>query len=516
MTTTSSASWKSEPLQFSAPPEYARLRELLQRIGYTHDGLCERLEISSVYDFKEGREGRPRPPGPIDALTLFVRMFLDAEDVPWSDVRGSLSDDDIALLQQFGLVQDGSTPDSCASTVLLYPIEQLWIVSDRSASTTDPDEKNRPPADVVYPALTRNTQRFVGLMPRNSCERFLELCAGTGIAALLAAKGFARQAWAVDITQRATRFAKFNAELNELSNVTTLEGDLFAPVRGEQFDIIVAHPPYMPALEDEYIFRDGGPDGERITWGIFRDLAEHLRPGGVYYCDCLTSDREGAPVEDRIREALGEHRGEFDIMFGEIRTFDPVQYYADRAKDGEGGESFESIGQRWEVFKRLKVERLVFGTILLRRRSDGRQGVSVRRSLSPHTHTHDFFRVLDWKSRTQFWTDADRRSLLDARLKSNPDLLFRSIHRLVEGRWVAQGFELLAPTPFVVEGTVPSWFPQLLVWMDGEMRSRDHLQHLKDAGHVPDGASEDEFAEMLFHAVDGGYATIVTDDAAVR
>ena len=516
MTTTSSATWNSDPLRFSAPPRYAKLRDLLRRVGYTHQGLCDRLEIGSVYDFKEVREGRPLLPDTLDGLSLFVRLFLDAEDVAWTGVRALLSDDEIGLLLEFGLIENGVTADSCASTVLLYPIEQLWIVSDRSASTNDPDARNRPPADVVYPAMTRNTQRFVGLMPRNSCDRFLELCAGTGIAALIAARGFARQAWAIDITQRSTRFAKFNAELNELPNVTALEGDLFAPVNGEQFDVIVAHPPYMPSLEDEYIFRDGGPDGERITWGIFQRLAEHLRPGGIYYCDCLTSDRDGAPVEDRVREALGEHRAEFDIMVAEIRTFDPVQYYANLAKQGDAGESFESIGRRWEVFSRLKIEQLVFGAILARRRSDGRPGISVRRRLSPNTHPHDFFRVLDWKSRTQSWTNDDRRSLLEARLKSNPDLLFRSSHRLVEGRWVAQGFELLAPTPFVVEGNVPSWFPQLLVWMDGEMRSREHFQHLKDAGHVPDNASEEEFAEMLFQAVDGGYATIVTDDAAVR
>ena len=516
MTTMSSAAWKSEPLRFKAPPQYAQLRDLLRRVGYTHQALCDRLEIGSVYEFKEVREGRPLLPDALDGLSLFVRLFLDAEDVRWADVRAVLSEEEIALLLEFGLVENGITPDSCTSTVLLYPIEQLWIVSDRSASTTDPDTKNRPPADVVYPAMTRNTQRFVGLMPRNSCDRFLELCAGTGIAALIAAKGFARHAWAIDITRRATRFAKFNAELNDLPNVTSLEGDLFAPVHGEQFDVIVAHPPYMPSLEDEYIFRDGGPDGERITWGIFQNLAAHLRPGGLYYCDCLTTDREGAPVEQRIREALGEHRGEFDIFVAEIGTFDPVQYYANIARQEDTGESFESIGRRWQVFRQLKVERLVFGAILLRRRSDGRPGISVRRRLSPQTHAHDFLRVLDWKSRTQSWTSTDRRSLLDARLKSNPDLLFRSSHRLVEGQWVAQGFELLAPTPFMVEGSVPSWFPQLLVWMDGEMRSREHLQHLKDAGHVPDSASDDEFAEMLFHAVDGGYATIVTDDAAVR
>src|SRR5689334_22251882 len=235
MTTSSSAWWKAEPFRFKSPPQYAALRDLFRRAGYTHDALCARLGIASVYEFKEVREGRPELPEAMDGLSLFVRLFLDADEVPWDDVRQVLSSEDIELLESFGLIERGALPDSCAGTVLLYPIEQLWIVSDRTANPSDPETKNRPPADVVYPAMTRNTQRFVGLMPRMSCDRFLELCGGTGIAALIAAKGFAKHAWAVDITERATRFATFNAALNDIRNATTLEGDLFSPVRGEQF-----------------------------------------------------------------------------------------------------------------------------------------------------------------------------------------------------------------------------------------------------------------------------------------
>src|SRR5262245_1887346 len=100
MTTASSATRSSEPLRFNAPPQCAKLRELLRRVAYTHQGLCERLEIASVYDFKEVRDGRPKLPDAPDGLLLFVRLFLDAEDVPWSDVRSALSNDEITLLQE--------------------------------------------------------------------------------------------------------------------------------------------------------------------------------------------------------------------------------------------------------------------------------------------------------------------------------------------------------------------------------------------------------------------------------
>jgi methylase of polypeptide subunit release factors len=35
--------------------------------------------------------------------------------------------------------------------------------------------------------------------------------------------------------------------LNDVSNVTVLQGDLYDPVQGQRFDRITIHPPYVPA-----------------------------------------------------------------------------------------------------------------------------------------------------------------------------------------------------------------------------------------------------------------------------
>ena len=507
MNSTTTASWKAEPFRHLEPADFARLRELLVRHGYTEPALCARLGIESIYRFVQLRDGRSTLAAPEDGQTLLMALFLDADEVSWNTVRAILPAEDVALLESFDLVESVPSDDAlCAATVLLYPTEHLLVASDRNV---DPEQMRlAPPVDVVYPAITRNTERFVRLMPRSRCERFLELCSGTGIAALIAGHEFADAAWAIDITGRATRFARFNAALNGLENVTALEGDLFEPVRDETFDRIVAHPPYMPALEDKYIFRDGGEDGERVTWRIFRELPAYLRPGGEFYCDCLATDRTDAPVEQRIRDALGEHGGEFDILFAQAQRFDPVVYYAELAKEGRG--TFESVGHRWEAFKRLQIEALVFGSILLRRRADGRAGVVVRRLLAPDTTIADFRRLLDWESDTASWGASERRVLLDARLRANPETRVRAIHELQGGQWQVTATMLSTPTPFASEATCPLWFPQLLAWLDGEMRGRDHLQHLKDTGMVPEQASDDEFAAMLQRLVDGGFATVVS------
>ena len=96
------------------------------------------------------------------------------------------------------------------------------------------------------------------------------------------------------------RFAEFNAALNGLTNVRVLEGDVYAPLGDEHFDVVIAHPPYVPALETEFVFRDAGEDGEQVTRRIVDGLAcIILLPGGQFFCDCMLTDREGATLEQR-------------------------------------------------------------------------------------------------------------------------------------------------------------------------------------------------------------------------
>src|SRR5579885_3650218 len=140
------------------------------------------------------------------------------------------------------------------------------------------------PDDIVFPAISRHTCQFLETLPQYPCEDLLDLCSGTGVAALVAVSRYARRAWAVDITERATRCAEFNILLNDLTQVTAIQGDLYAPLNGRMFDRIVAHPPYVPVMKPSKIYYDGGEDGERVTRAIIAGLPQHLKPGGSFYC----------------------------------------------------------------------------------------------------------------------------------------------------------------------------------------------------------------------------------------
>jgi release factor glutamine methyltransferase len=116
--------------------------------------------------------------------------------------------------------------------------------------------------------------------------RVADLCAGTGALAICAAQWGAASVVAVDLTPRAAITARINARLHG-ANVRVVRGDLFTPLKGESFDIIVSNPPYIPAESDQLprhgskVPLDAGRDGRALLDRICHEAPRHLRPGGV-------------------------------------------------------------------------------------------------------------------------------------------------------------------------------------------------------------------------------------------
>src|SRR5438034_11647474 len=75
-------------------------------------------------------------------------------------------------------------------------------------------------------------------------ERVLEIGAGLGLAAVLAARAGARVT-ATDVVPAAIESIRMNAALNDVTIDARL-GDTWAPVAGGRFDLICPNPPQMP------------------------------------------------------------------------------------------------------------------------------------------------------------------------------------------------------------------------------------------------------------------------------
>ena len=162
------------------------------------------------------------------------------------------------------------------------------------------------------------------LIPRNDTEavceevlrhirgkmQVLDVCTGTGALGIAIKK--LRPGCSVtlsDLSEDALSLAKENA-LRLQADVRILQGDLFVPVSGERFHVIVSNPPYIPeglqgTLQKEVekepaMALFAGADGLSFYRRIAREAPLHLHEKGVLVLEC--GDDQAAAVAALLEE----------------------------------------------------------------------------------------------------------------------------------------------------------------------------------------------------------------------
>jgi len=164
---------------------------------------------------------------------------------------------------------------------------------------------------LVDAALTRSTHVSMSM-------RQLDLCTGSGCVAIaMARQRPTARVFASDVSADALAVARDNALRLGAYNVAFVQGDLFAPLAGERFDVITANPPYiatselatlMPDVRDHEprLALDGGADGLDLVRRIVSEAPEHLEPGGLLAIEIGAGEAEATI-------ALFEARGFADV-----------------------------------------------------------------------------------------------------------------------------------------------------------------------------------------------------------
>ena len=149
-------------------------------------------------------------------------------------------------------------------------------------------------------------EEFSLVRDANAVGRVLDLCTGSGCLAILAAMRFANaMVDAVELSKDALQVAKSNVAQHKMkSRVRLLQGDLFAPVEGRRYDLIVSNPPYVDATgmkrlppecrHEPAMAFDGGADGLATVRQIIDQAGAHLNKGGGLLCEI---GRGRAPAE---------------------------------------------------------------------------------------------------------------------------------------------------------------------------------------------------------------------------
>ena len=138
---------------------------------------------------------------------------------------------------------------------------------------------------------------FETLIDPAKVQTILDLCTGSGCLAVLAALRFPRaRVDAADLSKDALAVARKNVALHRLGRrIRLVQADLFAPLAGKRYDLIVANPPYVDAKgmrrlppecrHEPALAFDGGRDGIALVRRIIDAAGRHLTANGGLLCE---------------------------------------------------------------------------------------------------------------------------------------------------------------------------------------------------------------------------------------
>lgn len=444
----------SAPGPSTDPALVALLRADLQASGFTVEGVEDALgPVAAAALHREQalpalRATAPAAPssataippsgagtGPEQRSAVFTltRLFVLGRDVPARDLDSALPTLGAEGAAQLGLVEtvgrtegasaeetataDADADASTADGDLVRPLVDLrpysahdargpvdwWLASDLGELATS----TRLSGDHVLGAggASITLAQVTGRSPR---ARVLDLGTGCGIQALHATR-HAQTVVATDISERALRFAAFNAAL-EGAELDLRLGSMLEPVAGEEFDLVVSNPPFVitprtvpaepvepgrdaadrPAGPGEiptYEYRDGGRSGDDLVRDLVTGVGAVLAPGGVAQMLGNWEHRAGEAWTERVGRWLDESGLDGWVVQREV--LDPAEYAETWIRDGgttpeREPEAWASAYGAWlDDFASRDVEAIGFGFFVLRKPLPG-EGVTLRR-LEEHT-----------------------------------------------------------------------------------------------------------------------------------
>ncbi|MEA2573491.1 MAG: hypothetical protein QOH93_789 [Chloroflexia bacterium] len=113
-------------------------------------------------------------------------------------------------------------------------------------------------------------------------DRVLDVGTGSGLLAISAALAGAAQVTAIDLNPSAVLAARLSTSLYGLAGkVRVVQGDMFEPVGGERFDLVICNPPYLrgePTSRGTLAYMAG--DDFQWLRRFSQSAANHLTPGG--------------------------------------------------------------------------------------------------------------------------------------------------------------------------------------------------------------------------------------------
>ena len=336
----------------------ATLSAALTSVGYTEAGICRVLGVESplgssppailpIYAQRAADQ-----PGLGDLIQLlFLSISVEAGRLaPILDIH------DLVYLNLASVAGNHLVPQARVS-----PFSDVLVVHDIEGTA----KFRKDHVLGVGPAA----RTLAGLTIRPDTKRALDLGTGSGIQALLLA-AHVKDVTATDINARALSFAELNADLNGRQNIRFMQGDLFAPVAGEEFDLIVSNPPFVISPDNNYIFRDAGRPLDTLTREIIEQAPGFLREGCFAHimCNwvCPSKEAWAQPIEQWVT-------GSGCDAWLLVNKVEDIGSYAAQWNDWvlrSDPQAYAEVINRWTRFyQSADVRHIAMGVVILRKRT---------------------------------------------------------------------------------------------------------------------------------------------------
>ena len=287
----------------------------LRKCGYDIPSCASRLDVFPRLGVNFWQKMRPNwTARPEDAIDNIITLFIDGKQVNTDLIAKQISSNFIDAALEMGLIEkDG---DSLTSPFCLFPCFGKYIVTDQA-------EKNTAINQVMW--LWGESYILGGFVRRTPRRRGIDLGTGSGVHAILASDHCA-QVVGGDVSPRALRFSRFNAALNEKSNLEFVLSDLLNSISGT-CDLLTANVPYAPdtAAKAGDNFWSGGIDGVDLLGRVVEALPGRLDTDGTAYINSLYPNQPGTQIKEYFDVWLRGTLIEWEVL---DYTW-PVPYYDD-------------------------------------------------------------------------------------------------------------------------------------------------------------------------------------------
>ena len=309
-----------------------------------------------------------RPATAREPIAVLIRLLALGFPVAWDDADRALP-----TLRADGLVRMGlgrAEGADLRATCDLRPYadesHSWWVASDLTEIAT-----GRPLPETHVLGIGNASTTLAEWTIRRPVRRALDLGIGSGVQSLHLVTHCASVV-GTDLSERALRFARFNAALNGL-DIELRRGSLLDPVEGERFDLVVSNPPFVitprSAAVPVYEYRDAGLVGDGVVEALVRGVGAHLEPGGVAQFLGNWEIPRGSHWQDRWRRWLDGTGLDAWVIQRDVQ--DPAQYAELWARDSgtvRGVAGYEQLYAAWLAdFADRTVEAIGFGVITLQR-----------------------------------------------------------------------------------------------------------------------------------------------------